>query len=156
MIKTKEITKYPLIVKWFALTEILFLLLLLSIPFSLGGKDVWLPFLRLIVIFIGLPVSIYMLLLYRSISFIVEDGRITINSGIITKKSKVIPFNKIQNVNCVRGLLIRIFGLSVVNIWTASPSQININAKKPDGVLILTVDDAEWLKNFIINNPSAQ
>jgi membrane protein YdbS with pleckstrin-like domain len=108
-------------------------------------------------IIIGIPFAIYEIIFYNSIRFSVADDKVTINSGIITKHSTTIPFQNIQNVDTVSGLMQRIFAISTLNIWTASPGQLGIVAQKgkedtshgPDGRLWLDTQDAQWLKDFI-------
>jgi len=125
----------------------------------MGGKiELFIILSILIFVFIILPAIIWIYFDYKSRSFIVESNRITINSGILIKRSKLIPFDKIQNIENFKGLLLRICGISKLYIWTASPQQIQISRKKTsyrsDGILVLDVDDSEWLKNFILNKPS--
>jgi uncharacterized membrane protein YdbT with pleckstrin-like domain len=99
-------------------------------------------------------VFVYFLLYYKFLSFVVENDKITINSGIIIKRSNSILFDKVQNVENVRGVLARLFGISKVSIWTSSPEQIRVYHKetiyKPAGRLELTITDGGWLKNFIL------
>lgn len=153
MLKVKEVTKFPAAIKWFSMTKIFLIILLVSLPFSFAENGAWPSFFLALIVLIGLPASVYLLLWYDSMSFVVEEKTITINSGIIVRKSKVIPFDKIQSVNCVQGPLMGIFKLSKVNIWTAAPAQINISngqsENRPDGVLFLMASDAEWLKGFV-------
>jgi len=150
MINLNTPTQLPSKIKWYWFTKIIILILLPTI--------FWHPLFWILTIFFGLPIFVYLLLFYNSFNFIVEDNKITINSGIIIKKSKSIPFSIIQNVENVRGLLHRIFSLSRVNIWTSSPEQIKVykgsTTHKPDGDLDLVVDDGEWLKNFILDKKS--
>jgi len=40
-------------------------------------------------------------------NFILEEGKITLNSGVIVKRSKAIAFDKVQNVESVSGILRR-------------------------------------------------
>ena len=58
----------------------------------------------------------------------------------------------IQNIKIERGLLIRLFDLSVVKIWTASPDQVDRrgskNSNKPDGLLVILREDEEMLKGY--------
>lgn len=149
MINPNTPTQLPSKVKLYWLSKIILLLL----PFLFFP-----PAFLIIVIFLGLPASLYLLLYYNSFTFIIEDTKITINSGVVIKRSKSIPFNIIQNVENVRGIFHRIFGLSNINIWTSSPEQIKAykgsTVHKPDGSLDLLIDDGEWLKNFILNRRS--
>ncbi|HUV80994.1 MAG TPA: PH domain-containing protein [Patescibacteria group bacterium] len=150
MINLNTPNKLPKQFKWYWLTKIFGLILLASL--------FWHSLFWILIIFIGLPFTLYLFLFYNAFSFIVEDNKITINSGIIIKKSKSIPFTIIQNVDNVQGILHRVFGLSKVNIWTSSPEQITAHkgstTHKPDGSLDLFVKDSDWLKNFILSKHS--
>lgn len=122
-------------------------LLLFSAIFLLGGIKAWFGVAIWLIIFFGIPFLIYFYLAYKNISFIVEENKITINRGVIAKKSTSIIFNSVQNVTIASNPIAKMFDLSVVRIWTASPGQNK--EKLPDGILCLATLDAEWLKNFI-------
>lgn len=158
MIELGKPNKIPGKVKWYILTYILLLLFIPSLFFSVFSKSFGISLFSFLAVFAGLPMFLYLLIYYSRLTFIVENDRITINSGIIIKRSKSIPFDKVQNVENVGGLLLRMFGLSRVNIWTSSPEQIQVHKKetthKPDGRLELNTSDAEWLKNFILSKHS--
>lgn len=144
--------KLPNRVKYYFLAQVIILVLAVSLFYSLafGAKGFLIAFL-IITFFIGAPMIIYLLLLYNSITFIVETNRITLNYGIIIKRSKSVSFDKVQSVENVKGVFKRIFGLSDVNIWTASPEQIGKKGlHKPDLTLELLVKDADWLRSFIL------
>ena len=146
--------KMPNRVKFYYLIKLILLTLFAIFLFSLPGSRIFrLIMTWLIVFFIDVPVFIYLLLDYRNFSFIVKDNDIIVNSGILTKRSKLIPFDKIQNIDLKSGLLIRLFGLTRVNIWTSSPAQIKIRNKQsehtPDSFITLDAEDAIWLQNFI-------
>ena len=103
-----------------------------------------------LVIVVCLIIGACAFLLYNSISFMIDDDKLTINSGVIIKQSKTIPFLNIQNISTTSGPLQRIFKISSINIWTASTGQTNNElAHNPDGQLWLHTADATWLKNFI-------
>jgi len=121
-----------------------------------GDSQALVGFFWLFVI-IGIFFAIYEVVFYNSIQFLVTDDKITIDSGIITQRSKTIPFQNVQNVDTVSGVLQQMFGISTLNIWTASPGQFGVAAKKgsentlhdSDGRLWLDTQDAQWLKNFV-------
>ncbi len=139
---------------FYKLAQIIPLSFLLFILF--GKKLFFIPF--FFIVFIVLPGCILIYLKLKFINFIVENDKITINSGILIKRSKSIPFNQVQNVDIVRGLLHRVFGLCRVNIWTSSVGQIQFHEKKtirrPDCTLDINATDGEWLKNFILSKHS--
>ena len=83
-----------------------------------------------------------------------EDG-IAIKSGILVKRSKLIPSNSIQNIELRSGILMRFLQLTKINFWTSSPAQIKIRNKKsehtPDSSFVLFTKDAIWLQEFMLN-----
>jgi membrane protein YdbS with pleckstrin-like domain len=136
---------------------ILFFLLisLIGLPF----KSVYAIFISLL-FFFGIPFGIYFCLTFNSISFLLDENSISINSGILFKHSFSIAYNNVQNVDCTSGPLSGLFNLSTIKIWTAASSQIIIGRgnsnNEPDGLLTLKSEEAVWLKNFIINKHPIQ
>lgn len=157
MIKVKELTKFTPKVKQYLLTNLLIIIIFLSVVFSMSGNNNFFGTFLTITIILGLPFYIYISLMYNSWSFLVNENDITINSGILVKKSKTIPFNMIQNINRKQGVVMGMFGIANIDIWTSSPSQININegktSNKPDGNIVLTNEDADWLQGYITHSP---
>ena len=119
---------------------------------------IWFQAFISLIIFLGLPIYIYLWIDYNRTTFVVEDNKITLNWGIIEKYSKSVAFNNVQNITNARGILSQFLGLSKVNIWTSSPSQIEIRGKesenRPELFLQLEYSDGEWLKNFILDKRS--
>ena len=111
---------------------------------------------------IGAPYSLFFFFRIRGYSFVVTENSITQNYGIITKKSETVSFDKIQNIKSSSGILNRLFNLTQLTIWTASPSQAVINngtsQNEPNIILLLDSTDADWLKNYLSNknNPPIQ
>ena len=104
--------------------------------------------------FIGFVFLVRFVLYGMLFSFIVSEHSITINSGVILRNSNTIDFSKIQNIDNMRGPLQMLFGLTNVNIWTASMNQISFSNRgggrsRPEAFLPLTKEDAEWLRNYI-------
>jgi len=151
-------TKLPLIGKWYILTKSTLVLLLPFFPLLLVDNTIVSILFLFYIIFIYLPVVTILFLDYKFFNFIVENDKIIINSGIIIKRSNSFLFDKVQNVEITRGALMRLFGISKVNIWTSSPEQIQVYQEKtvyrPAGGLILATADSEWLKNSILRKYS--
>jgi len=148
--------KMPNKVKLYYLIKLILLTLFAIFLFSLPGSRTFRLVMTWFIVFcIDAPVFIYLLLDYRNFSFIVEDNNIIVNSGILVKRSKLIPFDKIQNIDLNSGLLMRLLGLTRVNIWTSSPAQIKIRNQQsehtPDSVIILYAEDATWLQTFVLH-----
>lgn len=111
---------------------------------------------------IGVPYSFFFFLRIKSYSFVLTENSITQSYGIITKKSETISFDKIQNIKSSSSIFNRLFNLTQLTIWTASPSQAVINngtsQNEPNIILLLDSTDADWLKNYLSNknNPPIQ
>ena len=140
-------------VKSYFFVKMALLVTLLSFPFSVFG-GFWGMFLILL-LFLGLPILIYLLIDINNVSFVVEEKKITINSGIIIKNSKSIPFANVHNVVISSGSVAKLFKVSRIDIWTASQSQTSASngvEHKPDGSLILKSEASIWLQKFILDN----
>jgi membrane protein YdbS with pleckstrin-like domain len=87
-------------------------------------------------------------------SFVLSEKSITINRGLIFRNSSTIRFDRIQDLRGNRGPLLDVFGLEAIALWTASPDQRVGNSRRPDGQLLLNVQEAEWLKQLLAE-PSA-
>ncbi len=127
---------------------------LISLFIGLSSDAIFATFLGLMIV-IGGPIFLYSALSFKYTSFVVDTTKIVINSGIVFKKSMAIPFDRVQNVDCNKGPVLGLFGLSKVNIWTASPNQISMRGRssssKPDGSLAIPTEDAVWLQNLVLN-----
>jgi hypothetical protein len=86
---------------------------------------------------------------FRWFSFTLTDRTINIDSGVIIQSSRVVRFDKIQDVEARQGLLQRLLGLKSVAIWTASLDQVRGNTRRPDGLIVLEADTADWLTNYM-------
>ena len=158
MLKLQTTYKLPKKTYLVALTRLVLLLLGISFVFYIPfGKSM--PFTNLFIIFgvlLGIPAFLITALKIASASFLINENSITINSGIVIKQSKSIPFNTVQNVSCKAGPVLAQFNLSSVEIWTASPSQITMrngrSEASPTSVLTLEKEDAHWLKDLITNS----
>ncbi len=86
---------------------------------------------------------------FRWFSFTLTERTINIDSGVFIQSSRVVRFDKIQDVESRRGLLQGLLGLKSVAIWTASLDQVRGNTRRPDGLILLETDTADWLANFL-------
>ena len=83
--------------------------------------DLWLVFLAIITlpldIFLFMPIIILVIvfislrLQFHNISFVINEDRLTINSGVFTKSQNSIPYDTVQNINLVSGIIMRRFNL---------------------------------------------
>jgi hypothetical protein len=67
---------------------------------------------------------------YESFQFEMLEEGILIREGVITKNERHIPYGRIQNLNIVRGIIQRRFGIATLMIETAGSSAV---AKSPSG-----------------------
>ena len=83
---------------------IIFFLILLSILNALEVGAILIPGL---IFFVFIPAFFVLYLHYLNFSFIVKEDGIAIKSGILVKRSKLIPSNSIQNIELRSGILMR-------------------------------------------------
>ena len=90
-------------------------------PDSEGITVIWLIGLGLISVMwiVSLPL---IHLWIKSLSYFIRDDRITIQSGILTKKEKNIPYRSITDFVLVRGPFDRILGIGTIKVQTAGQS----------------------------------
>jgi membrane protein YdbS with pleckstrin-like domain len=81
--------------------------------------------------------------------FVLTDKSISINSGILMRRSCTIRFDRIQDVDTFRGPLHMMFGLTSVAIWTASLDQRAGRVNRPDGLIVLDSATADWLREYL-------
>lgn len=60
---------------------------------------------------------------WRRFTYSVRDGQLVIESGVLGRNRRTIPFNRIQDVSLERKLLARLFGVAAVRIETGSAGQ---------------------------------
>jgi membrane protein YdbS with pleckstrin-like domain len=86
---------------------------------------------------------------FRWFSFTLTERTVNIDSGVFIQSSRAVRFDKIQDVETRQGLLLRVFGLKSVALWTASLDQVRGNKRRPDGLIVLEADTADWLANYL-------
>ncbi len=92
---------------------------------------------------------------FKWYSFVVTDRNLTIDSGVLSRTSNVIRYDRIQDVSTRRDPLHALLGLKSVDIWTASPDQFAGSRRRPEGHLVLDTDDADWLRDYLSQPPAA-
>lgn len=140
---------------WYLFTKLFLILVVISWFFSFIVKSWIMAFMSILTLtmIIWIPLIIYIYLYYKTFSFQIDKENVIIKSGVIFKGLKTIPFNSAQTVNLNTGPLQGLFGLSTVQIWTSSQSQMQINKgnseQTPDGILNLDTKDAERVREMI-------
>ncbi len=153
MIQTHALIKFSPKVKQYLLAHLIFFIILLTLVFSMIDIENIVRNFLLIAVILGIPAYAFIVLVYNHWSYIINDNDITINSGIIFKKSKTISLKAIQNINQKRGPIMRLFDIVSVEIWTASVSQMNVTSGKtmnsPDGVIMIGEEEAKELQEYV-------
>lgn len=109
-------------------------------------------------IFIGLiwlfvvPIP-FAILSYENYKYELQKDRIYIEKGVIWKKYISIPYERVQNVDILRGPLARMFGLSDLQIQTAGSSTQLMVEGRLQGV---SVEEANKLREEILSKISGK
>ena len=150
MITLGQRTKLPVEYVYFSVAKAVLFIFVLSLVFSMAN-----PFLNVFSGFlaiIGIPWAIVIYIRYQNTAFVLAEKSITVFSGLITKKAKLIPFDKVQNIEAESGMLSRYFKLEKLSIWTSSFSQLatSKHGTMADQFLLLKSEDTEFLKDLIL------
>lgn len=89
-------------------------------------------------------------LAYENYKYELQKDRVYIEKGIIWKKYVSIPFDRVQNVDIVRGPIARLLGLSDLQIQTAGAVHVIIEGRIPG----IKPEEANKLKDEILSKIS--
>jgi membrane protein YdbS with pleckstrin-like domain len=80
---------------------------------------------------------------FKKMGYIVREKDIIFRRGVLAINSTIVPFNRVQHVMINEGVIMRMYGLASIKIFTAggSKSDLSING--------LRVQDAMEIKDFI-------
>ena len=124
----KKLLRFKAIVSFSAITILALLILsLFFLPFE-PISDFITTTVIILGVLLALLISIYFLSAiyankwYENFSFELQNEGIQINSGVITKSRKFIPYKRIQNLEIKSGFWDRRYGLSTILIETAGHS----------------------------------
>jgi membrane protein YdbS with pleckstrin-like domain len=112
-----------------------------------------LSFFLIILLFIIIIGEIFVNWTYKNWKYELTKDSLKIEKGVIVKKYKSIPYERIQNVDITRGVLARIIGFSTVDIQTAGYSVYNSQggAGMSEGHLpAVSIDQAEKIRAFLM------
>ena len=123
--------------------------ILISIPLALESSiGLGIIFLILLIglifaLIIPLPIAH---LCYENYGYELKSDRINIEKGVIWKKYVSIPYERVQNVDILRGPLARMLELSDLQIQTAGATHLVMEGRIPG----MTVEEAEKLRDEIL------
>jgi len=89
----------------------------------------------------------------KNYDFVFDNEKGTISSGVFSRKTTIIYYNRIQNINLSQGIVDRLFDMNNVSIETAAAGEINakgIKAKQAPSVVGISSSDAQKLKDFLL------
>jgi len=87
--------------------------------FNLSKLAFPLAFFAAILIFAVAPLYFWMRLTYENFTYELMENDLVVREGVLTRKSSVIPYAKIQDISSERTLFERTLGLATVEIETA-------------------------------------
>ena len=90
---------------------------------------------------------------YRNWKYEFTHDSLKIEKGVIIKKYKSIPYERIQNVDITRGILARIAGFSTIDIQTAGYSAYAAKGGvgQSEGHLpAVSIEGAEQIREFLM------
>ena len=108
-----------------------------------------------ILIFIGLAVlgvcvvfaCIWAPLYYKSVVYHLNDTEMTWKRGVFFRKTGIVPYNRITNVDIVQGPVMRLFGISHLKIETAGGGASKSSAE----IQLEGISDPEPLRQLIMD-----
>jgi uncharacterized membrane protein YdbT with pleckstrin-like domain len=101
---------------------------------TLFGLDKWgfsLALVASIIILILIPISVWEHFNYINFTYQLTETDIIVREGVITRKSTVIPYSKIQDITTERNFVERMLGLATLEIETAGSSRIASETRIP-------------------------
>jgi len=146
--------KLPKSVLAFHLIRIIIVWLVGILPTWFLSQDLKLTMsLALILFILGAIIFFVAYLEYYYFTLEIGVDSFTVRSGIIVKNIKTIAFRSIQSLDVRYDPFLQIFALAVVNIWSSSPEQLNVNSgssnNRPAFSFYMTRFEAEALKQSI-------
>lgn len=101
----------------------------------------------IILILIVAFVLVWVQLYYKSIVYHLNDTEMTWKRGVWFRKTGIVPYNRITNIDISQGPVMRIFKISNLQIQTAG----NSGGKAGSEISIIGMEDAEPLRAFIMD-----
>ena len=86
---------------------------------------------------------------FKQKGYAVRDKDISYKTGLISRTTTTIPFNRVQHCDIKQGLISRYFGLSKLNIYTAG------GAKSDLSIPGLTMETAGKLMDYVLQKTLA-
>lgn len=101
---------------------LIFLAFPISAKFALSGNFLFILYLIPFILIYIVIAEIFIHLAYKNWGYEFTKDALKIEKGVIIKKYKSIPYERIQNVDITRGIIARMVGFSTIDIQTAGYS----------------------------------
>lgn len=127
--------------------------LFISSDWNLGALDGILLFSLVFIIIYILITEIFVRWGYSNWKYELTQDSLKIEKGVIIKKYKSIPYERVQNVDITRGIIARIIGFSTIDIQTAGYSAYAAKGGmgQSEGHLpALSIEVAEKIREFLM------
>jgi len=96
--------------------------------------------------------------IYKNWKYEFTEDSLKIEKGVIVKRYKSIPYQRIQNVDITRGILARILGFSTIDIQTAGYSMYAGSGRSgmfSEGhIPAISIHHAEEIRDFLVEKIS--
>jgi membrane protein YdbS with pleckstrin-like domain len=107
----------------------------------------WLPLIIFVLILLLILTFVFARLSYHFYKYEFRDNGFYKEFGVIWKKYITIPYDRIQNVDIYRGVILRLLKLSEINIQTAGMGMYKAEARLPG----LSIQKAEEIRDELLN-----
>lgn len=132
---------------------IFFGIFVLSSLTTLFGGFVILYFILFLILLIIIS-EIFVRLDYKNWKYEFTSDSLKIERGVIVKRYKSIPYDRIQNIDITRGVFARMLGFSTIDIQTAGYSVAYGNSSSASGseghLPAVSVEGAEKIREFLM------
>lgn len=96
------------------------------------------------------PAIVLSIVRYFTLRYRISDGELVVNEGLLFRRTRTVPIERIQNIDLVQGVLHRLFKVAEVRVETASGT-------KPEAVLsVLSLTQVELLRRSVFELKSAR
>jgi membrane protein YdbS with pleckstrin-like domain len=89
-----------------------------ALPQSLSAS------LLIAIVVVALSTIAYPALHYSLLTYEVHENALTVYSGVVFRQHETINFSRIQSVENERGPILALFGLTLMEVWTARPTSM--------------------------------
>jgi len=112
------------------------------------GQFLFMIFIAIILLVIIIAfVLVWVHLYYKSVVYHLNETEMTWKRGVWFRKTGIVPYNRITNIDISQGPVMRIFKISNLQIQTAGSS----GNKSQSEISIIGMEDAEPLRAFIMD-----